>query len=148
LGEFGTLLLQTQQLLSTQDVHFETFAELQGQQAAVYSFDVASEESPWDLSVGKRHYKLAFRTNVWVAVNTGEMLKIDRTTLNLAKDTQISEIQWSIELNHVDLDGKSWLLPSNGIYSVQYGETHHREWNLISFTDYQRYGAQTALRFE
>ena len=147
-GEFGTLLLQTQQLLSTQDVHFDTFSEMQGQQAAVYRFDVTSEDSPWDLNVANHHYKVAFRTNVWIAVNTGEILKIERTSLNLAQDTRISEIQWSIELNHVDLNGKSWLLPSSGIYSVSYAETHHREWNQISFNGYHKYGAEAAIKFE
>jgi hypothetical protein len=147
-GEFGTLLLQTQQLLSTQEVHFDTYAEMQGQQAAVYRFDVSSEESPWDLSVAGRHYRVAFRTNVWIAVNSGEILKIDRTSLNLAQATRISEIQWSIELNHVDLNGKRWLLPANGVYAVSYAETHQREWNQISFNGYRKYGSEAAIKFE
>jgi hypothetical protein len=147
-GEFGTLLLQTQQLLSTQHVRFDRYEEMQGQPAAVYRFDVASEDSPWDLYVAKREYKVAFRTNVWIAANTGEILKIKRTTLNLAQQTQITEIQWSIQLNHVDLNGKSWLLPASGIYSVSYAGMRDRDWNEISFNRYRKYGAETAIKFE
>lgn len=147
-GEFGTLLLQTQQLLTTQNVQFDTLADVKGEQAAIYHFDVVEADSPWDLTVSGHHYRLPFRTNVWIAVNTGEILKIDRITLIIPSETRISEIQWGITLGHVALNGKSWLLPDAGTYAVLYNESRHREWNLISFTGYQRYGAQTALKFE
>lgn len=147
-GEFGTLLLQTQQLLSTQKVDFQNFADLNGEQTALYHFDVSEDESPWDLSVSGHHYRLPFRTNVWISVNTGEMLKIDRTSLSIASETRISEIHWGINLNHVALNGKTWLLPDTGTYAVLYNESRHREWNLISFTGYQRYGSETSLKFE
>lgn len=81
-------------------------------------------------------------------MNTGEILKIDRTTLSIEAETRISEIQWGITLDRFNLNGKAWLLPNTGTYSVLYNQSHHREWNLISFSGYQRYGAQTALRFE
>ena len=147
-GEFGTLLLQTEQLLSTQQVHFEAFADLKGERTAVYHFDVSEEESPWDLTVSGRHYRLPFRTNVWISANTGEILKIDRTTISIAPETRISEIQWGINLNHVALNGKTWLLPDTGAYAVSYNESHHREWNLISFSGYRRYGSEASLKFE
>jgi len=147
-GEFGTLLLQTQQLLSTQKVDFESFAEFKGEHAAVYHFDVAEDESPWDLSVGGRHYRLPFKTTVWISVNTGEILRIERATNAIAPETHISGIQWGITLDHVALNGKAWLLPATGTYAVMYGESRHREWNQISFTEYKRYGAEASLKFE
>jgi hypothetical protein len=147
-GEFGTLLLQTQQLLTTQQVVFESYAEVKGQPTAVYHFDVVSEDSPWDLAVSGRHYRLPFRTNVWISVDTGEILKIERATTSIPTETHISGIEWGISLEHVTLSGKTWLLPANGSYAVLYNESRHREWNQISFTGYQRYGAQTALKFE
>ena len=146
-GEFGTLLLQTQQLLSTQKVGFESFAELKGEQA-VYHFDVAEDESPWDLNVANRHYRLPFKTTVWISVNTVEILRIERATSAIAPETHISGIQWGITLDHVALNGKAWLLPATGTYAVMYGESRHREWNQISFTEYKRYGAEASLKFE
>jgi hypothetical protein len=147
-GEFGTLLLQTQQLLTTQQVDFDSFADVRGEQTALYHFDVAADDSPWDLTVAGHHYRLPFRTNVWISVNTGEILKIERATLSIASETRISEIQWGITLDHVAINGKTWLLPATGSYAVLYNESHHREWNQIAFTDYKRYGAETALKFE
>jgi hypothetical protein len=81
-------------------------------------------------------------------VNTGDILKIDRTTIGIPSETHISETQWIVTLDRVTLNGQTWLLPCSGTYAVLYNEPRRREWNLISFTDYQRYGAQTALEFE
>ena len=146
-GEFGTLLLQTQQLLQTQHVSFDSFADVAGVTAALYRFDVSTEESPWDLEVAGKHYRIPFRTNVWLSINTGEMLKIERTSISVAADTRVSEIQWIILLEHVDLNGKQWLLPRTGTYAVLYRESRRREWNVLNFSGYKRYAAQTSLSF-
>ncbi len=146
-GEFGTLLLQTQQLLTSQNVEFDSFADVRGEQAAIYHFNVSSDESPWDLSVAGKHYRLPFRTNVWISVNSGEILRIERSSTSIDSNTRISGIEWSISLDHFNISGKSWLLPATGSYTVLYSESHRREWNEISFSDYQRYGSQATLTF-
>jgi hypothetical protein len=147
-GEFGTLLLQTQQLLASQRVDFDSLTAIQGEQAALFHFDVSAEESPWDLEVSNKHYRLPFHTSVWISVSTGEILRIERNTIAIASDTHISEIQWGITLEHFSFNGKTWLLPATGTYTVLYNESHHREWNQISFTGYQRYSSEASLRFE
>jgi hypothetical protein len=147
-GEFGTLLLQTQQLLASQKVDFDSLSSVQGEQAAIFRFDVSAEESPWDLAVSNKHYRLPFHTSVWISVRTGEILRIERATIAIASETHISEIQWGITLEHFNFNGKTWLLPSTGTYAVLYNESHHREWNQISFTGYQRYSSEASLRFE
>jgi hypothetical protein len=146
-GEYGTLLMQTQQLLSTQQVEFDSLADVKDEQAAVYHFDVASEDSPWDLEVAGHHYRLAFTTKVWISVKSGEILKIDRSSLGIARETRISQIQWGITLDRVGMNGKTWLLPTTGTYAVLYNQSNRKEWNSISFTNYQRYGARTELKF-
>jgi hypothetical protein len=75
------------------------------------------------------------------------MLKIERTSISISADTRISEIQWTIMLDHVDLNGKQWLLPRTGTYAVLYRESRRREWNVLNFSDYKRYSAQTSLSF-
>jgi hypothetical protein len=147
-GEFGTLLLQTETLLRTQPVSFQAFATLGDVATAVYRFDVPEEISPWDLDVGGRHYRLPFRTDVWIATATGEIVKISRTSLSIAAETRISALEWKVTLEPVDLNGKQWLLPKTGEYSVLYDQSNRREWNLMNFSDYRRYGSEVALRFD
>lgn len=146
-GEFGTLLRQTRALLSTQPISVQETSELDNTPATVYSFDVPGDESPWELVVASKQYRLPFRTNVWVEKATGAIMKIARTTSAIPPASGISEIQWSVVLKPVDLDGKTWLLPSTGEYSVLYQNTNHREWNTISFSNYHRYASQSVIHF-
>ncbi|MGI8959958.1 MAG: hypothetical protein ACR2IV_09400 [Bryobacteraceae bacterium] len=147
-GEFGTLLHQTQALLSSQIVLSRTKAALNGVATVLYRFEVSEQDSPWDLSVETAHYHVPFRTDVWVSLLSGQILKIERTSTAIPLKTGISEVRWSVSLDTVELNGKSWLLPNAGEYEVSYEEAHRREWNLMSFSDYRRYGSEVALHFE
>jgi hypothetical protein len=147
-GEFGTLLLQTEKLLSVEQVRFQSFAAVDGADAGIYSFRVSAEDSPWDFQVSGRHYHLPFQTDVWISVATGEILKIARTAVDIPAEVRISEVEWTVTLRPVDLNGKQWLLPKTSSYSVLYSESNRREWNDMTFSDYKRYGSEVALRFD
>jgi hypothetical protein len=147
-GEFGTLLRQTQLLLSTQVPVFENFADLDGTPTAVYQMEVNQIDSPWDLQVRSQHYSVPFRTRVWVSQTSGEILKIQRTSTSMPSQVGISEISWNVTLKQVGLNGKAWLLPSEGEYAVSYAASNHREWNVMNFSSYRRYGSEVAIRFQ
>lgn len=146
-GEFGTLLRQTRALLSNQPISVQSNTDFEGVPAAIYTFDVAGQDSPWELAVASRQYRVPFRTNVWVSKSSGEIMKIARTTTAIPPESGISEIQWSVVLKPVDLDGAKWLLPSSGEYAVLYQNSKHREWNAITFSDYRRYASQSVIHF-
>jgi len=146
-GEFGTLLRQTRALLATQPISQLPETNLNGTPAAVYSFQVSGQDSPWDLTVSSKQYRVPFVTKVWVSKSSGQILQIARTSTAIPPDSGISEIQWSVALKPVDLDGKPWLLPSTGAYSVVYERTNHREWNVINFSDYHRYTSRSVIHF-
>ncbi len=147
-GEFGTLLQQTQTLLSTQTPVFEAYENLDGTPAAVFEVEVSATGSPWDLVVRSQHYRVPFRSRVWISESGGEILKIERTSTYMPAGIGISEIRWNVQLKQVDLNGKTWLLPSVGEYAVFYDDASHREWNVMRFTNYHRYGSEVAIRFE
>jgi hypothetical protein len=147
-GEFGTLLRQTQVLLTTQPVTFLRNGEVDGSSAALYRFDVSEADSPWDLEVAGQHYRVPFWTEVWVSRDSAQIMKIARTSTTLSSASHISEIHWSVTLAAVEMNGRSWLLPRSGEYSVTYQESGQREWNLMRFSDYHRYGSQAELRFD
>jgi hypothetical protein len=147
-GEFGTLLQQTAQLLEGQSVTFVEAATVAGNAAAIYRFNVAEDESPWDLEVGSKHYRIPFTTDVWISSATGEILKITRKSISIPEETRISEIDWDVTLDAVDLNGKTWRLPTAAAYSVSYVESKRREWNQMSFSGYHRYGSESFLRFD
>lgn len=147
-GEFGTLLQQTAQLLETQSPFFVADATLDGTAVSIYRFTVTEQESPWDLVVELRHYRIPFTTDVWILASSGEILKIARKSSAMPEETRISEIDWDVTLAAVDLNGKTWRLPIAAAYSVSYTESKHREWNQMSFSGYRRYSSESSLRFD
>ena len=146
-GEFGTLLRQTRALLATQPISQQAETNLNGAAAMLYSFQVSGQESPWDLTVSSQQYRVPFETKVWVSKSSGQIMQIARTSTAMPADSGISEIQWTVALKPVDLDGKAWLLPTTGSYSVLYARTNHREWNVINFSDYHRYTSRSVIHF-
>lgn len=145
-GEFGTLLRQTRALLSSQPMGVQP-ADLNGQAAAVYTFEVAGNDSPWELTLISKQYRVPFRTQVWVSKSSGQIMKITRTSTAMPSGCGISEIEWGVVLQPVNMDGKEYLLPSSGEYSVLYEHSNHREWNVINFSDYHRYTSRSIIHF-
>jgi hypothetical protein len=121
---------------------------LAGDPAMIYRFSVSEEQSPWDLEVGPQHYRIPFTTDVWISTASGEILKITRKSSAIPDETQITEIDWDVTLDTVNLNGRSWRLPAAAAYSVSYAESKRREWNQMSFSGYRRYSAESSLRFE
>ena len=147
-GEFGTLLLQTQILLKTQPVVFRGNADLDGTATAIYTVDISEQNSPWDLVIRSEHFRIPFRTKIWVSKTNGHVLKIERASMGVPEGKGISGIHWGVTLEPVEMNGKSWLLPSTGEYTVLYEQSGRREWNEITFSNYHRYGSEVALRFQ
>jgi len=146
-GEFGTLLRQTRTLLSTQPVSINATSGPNEVPSLIYSMDVPGQESPWDLTVNSQTFRVPFRTEVTVAKADGQISQIKRLSMAMPPDSGISEIEWSVNLQPVPMDGRIWLLPSTGQYTVFYKEQNRREWNVINFSDYHRYTASSVIHF-
>lgn len=148
VGEFGTLLRQTQTLLQTEPATFQTYADFEGSPAAVYSLAVSEQDSPWDLVVRSQHFRIPFRTDLWISTATGQVLRIQRTSTSVPSQMGISKIRWGVTLQPTQMNEKTWLLPKTGNYEVLYEGSDRKEWNLMTFSDYHRYGSEVALHFQ
>lgn len=134
-GEFGSLLRQTSELLKSVSVT--------AQQDGSYSFDVDESSSPWDLAVGGREYRIAFRTVI--TINPGA-IQIVRHSLRLPQSSGIRQLDWAVTLQQTKVNGDWWYLPSSAEYMVTYS-ARHVEMNRLQFRNYRRYAAEVALRF-
>jgi hypothetical protein len=146
-GEFGSLLLQTGQLLRSQPITDLGEADENGEKVAIYAFEVGANDSPWQLVIESNSYRVAFRTEIWVSAATGQILRIARRTLTLPAAIRISAIDWSVTLRQTRLQGSDWTLPASAEYGVSYAEKNRRELNRITFDHYRRYGSEVAVRF-
>ncbi len=146
-GEFGTLLQQTQLLFPGRSMDLEGEQKTSEGYLAIYSFDVPSEASPWDLEVGGQHYQIGFHTRIFVSESSHLIERIERTSMQMPGSLGISEIRWNVTLRAVDLNGDRWLLPYTAEYGVVYAGSRRKEWNTMQFSEYHRYGAEVSVHF-
>jgi hypothetical protein len=147
-GEYGTFLREAGAILNSRPVRFLSISSLDNQPAAAYSFDLAAEESPWDIQVSGKHYTLPFHGQLWISPGTGNILRIDRISSRVPPETGISGVNWSVGFAQIDVEGKSCWLPVKAIYSVTYLNSGRHEWNTIVFSDYHRYGSDVVVHFQ
>ncbi len=147
-GEYGTLLGETIKALQSRPVRFNSYASLDGVPAAVYTFNYAAEDSPWEIDILGHQYNLPFRGQVWASPTTGDILQIDRIAEEAPFQTGISGVNWSVSFGTRQMEGKSFRLPTKGIYSVSYNESGRHEWNVMAFSGYKKYGSDVVVHFE
>jgi hypothetical protein len=147
-GEFVTMLKHTEQVLATQSVTLEGEEEVQGKAAAVYDFFTPAADSQCILWIDGQQYIVPLLTRVWIAEDSSEILRISRTSTQLPEALGIAQVRWNVSLNKVNLNGRQWLLPTTAEYLLDYLDSKHNEWNVINFSDYHRYSAETFIHFE
>lgn len=147
-GEYSTLLRQTAETLDSDSViKMGVITRFNGTPAILFPFDVSQSDSNWDFLVRSKHYMLGFHGEVWISQTTGEVLRIRRTANLIPASTGISQVDWSVDFGPSDLDGHSFILPSKATYSVSYPRDQHREWNIISFSNYHHYGVDVTIHY-
>lgn len=147
-GEYSTLLRQTAEALDSDTaIRMGVVTKFNGAPAVLLPFDVPRSDSNWDFLVRSKHYLLGFHGEVWISQVTGEVLRIRRTATQIPSGTGISQVDWSVDFGPGDLDGRSFILPSKATYSVTYPHDQHREWNVISFSNYHHYGVDISIHY-
>lgn len=147
-GEYGTLLGETLKALQSRKMGPAFSTTLDGAPAVVYSFDYSTADSPWEIEVAGRHYFLPFRGQLWASPATGEVLRVDRIATVVPEQTGIAGVNWSVSFGSQSADKRTFWLPTKAVYSVAYLDGGRREWNLIAFSRYRRYGSDVVVRFE
>jgi hypothetical protein len=148
LGEYGTLLRQSQHLLGSKTAMFRQLTTINGIDAAIYSFDTSESDTPWILTVAQKDYRIAFRTFVWVSFPSAQILKIARVSRDIDQESRITQITWMVTFKTCKLKGKQYIVPEGGQYAVTHGLDGWCEWNVLTFSNYHRYEAETRVTFD
>jgi hypothetical protein len=146
-GGYSSMLRDAKKAVKADPMPSVQVADFNGAQATLLCFDIFDgRESSWEFVVGPTHYQLPFHGELWVSTATGELLRISRTSLLTPSSTGIKEVRWTVDFGALELNGKRFTVPAKGLYSVSY-LNEHREWNLISLSDFHRYGAEMTVKF-
>jgi hypothetical protein len=146
-GEYGTILRETITALRSRAIKFIAFSTLEGKTAAVYGFDYTAADSPWDIAISGSHYTVPFHGQVWASPETGNILRIDRIARDVPPETGIAGVNWAVMFGPRQAEGKTFWLPSKGVYSVSYLNSDRHEWNEIAFSDYKHYSSDVVVHF-
>lgn len=147
-GEYGTLLGETLKALKSKKIGSVSYSALDGAPAVAYCFDYSADDSPWEIDVSGHHYLLPFRGQVWASPATGQVLRVDRIAMDVPQQTGIAGVNWSVSFGTQIADQRPFWLPTKAVYSVSYLDGGRREWNLIAFSKYRRYGSDVVVRFQ
>jgi len=147
-GEYATFLNETRKVLDSGALKLQSVSSLNGVPAGLFSFEFNESNSPWDLQIASRHYPVGFLFEMWVGLDSGEILRVSRSSTSISPQSLIAEVDWLVNFDRFDLDGKTFMLPKDGLYSVTYLTSAKHEWNVLAFSDYHRFGSEVAVHFQ
>lgn len=148
-GEFGSLLQQSADLLGSGKLGASAATEWNHEPVTLFRFDVPASESPWELVVENGDTRaIPFHADIWVSNSTGKIVKVERMAQQLPAELGILRIEWGLTLQPISIHGSNSLVPASAEYSVTYSTVDRRESNLISFTNYRRYGSESTIQYE
>ena len=146
-GEYATFLNETRKVLDSGVLKLQSVTSLNGEPAGLFSFEFDQANSPWDLQIGSKHYPVGFLFEMWVSLNRRHPSHIAIVHQHLASKL-IAEIDWLVDFGAFDVDGKTFMLPKDGVYSVTYLTSPKHEWNVLTFSDYHRFSSEVAIHFQ
>jgi hypothetical protein len=147
-GEYATFLNETRKVLDSEVLKLQSVTSLNGEPAGLFSFEFDQANSPWDLQIGSKHYPVGFLFEMWVSLKSGDIIRISRSSTSMSPQTQIAEVDWLVDFGAFDVDGKTFMLPKDGVYSVTYLTSPKHEWNVLTFSDYHRFSSEVAIHFQ
>lgn len=149
VGEFGTLLRESADLLRRKTPSTVQSAQWNGQSVRLLTFDVPVQESFWQLTPETGVARpVPYRASIWISQDDGKILRVSRCADRLPAAFGIAQLSWSVNLQTAEISGLLALVPVTAEYTVTYSSVNRRESNLISFGNYRRYGAESSIAFE
>ena len=149
-GEFGSLLLGVFDPTSSADFAWKSSTNLRKRRATVYTYRIARAHS---------HYMVGSRAQAgnFVAVPAGyhgevvlddqksRVLRLTATADDIPADSGILQSSVEVDYDFVSIAGRSYLLPSHS--DSQMERDHRRISNVVTFTDYRKFEAESTIDF-
>jgi hypothetical protein len=148
-GEFGTMLLDLFARETAARFHFRKNSRFAGMPAAVYDFQVRSENSHWGVGAGPEIIYPAYKGLVWIDRENGRTLRIERKTLDMPARFPVGNVETAADYQFVRIGGaQKFLLPARSETLICERGTTNCSRNTIDFRNYKKYSTEASINFD
>jgi len=122
---------------------------VRGRETVQYDYKISKENSRWFLEFGSTKYRPAYEGRIWIDEENARVMRIEMLAQNLPASVLVSSVETDLEYDWVDIGDQRHLLPTTSAnLSCQSGKNRNFcGLNEISFTEYNKFGAESAMSF-
>ncbi len=147
-GEFGTMLIDLFNPATAARFHFRKVERVGGTETRAYTFEVAQENSHWDVRIGAETFTVAYKGTVWIEPATGRVFRIEKDASGRSGGFPFDSVQSKVEYGYVRLGNSNpYLLPVSA--EMQGCQPHGAECyqNTIQFRNYRKFESESLIRY-
>ena len=147
-GEFGTVLVDLFSPATNANFHYRKDSRVAGINTKEYDFDVARENSHWNIHMGSQTYMPAYKGSVWIDPATSRVLRIEMQAVGFPEAFPTDHVESATDYQYIRLgDTRQYLLPVHAeTLSCQRG-TNFCSRNTIDFRNYRKYSGESTITF-
>jgi hypothetical protein len=147
-GEFGTILINLFNPGTAAQFRYMQDSRAGSVTAKEYSFEVAHENSHWEVKFGSQSYLPGYTGKVWIDPATSRVLRIEMYARNFPGDFPTDHVESATDYQYVRLGGaQQYLLPVHSeTLSCERGSVQCSR-NTIDFRNYRKFEGQSTITF-
>jgi hypothetical protein len=116
--------------------------------ARQYAFEVARENSHWNVLMGSQSYRPAYNGAVWIDPATSRVLRIEMSAKGFPNDFPTDHVESATDYQYVRLGGtQQYLLPVHSEMLTCQRGTNDCSKNVIDFRNYHKFEGESTIKY-
>jgi hypothetical protein len=147
-GEFGTVLIDLFSPATATDFRPQGTSRMAGINAKEYTFEVARENSHWNVKMGSQSYRPPYDGAVWIDPATSRVLRIEMSGKGFPQDFPCDHVESATDYQYVRLGGtEQYLLPVHSEMLTCERGTNNCSKNVIDFRNYHKFEGESTIKY-
>jgi hypothetical protein len=147
-GEFGTVLVNLFSPANGTVFHYRRDSRAGGVMAKMYDFEVAKENSHWNVHVESHSYEPGYTGSVWIDPSTSRVLRIEMEAKDMPSNFPLDHLESATDYQYTRLgDAKQYLLPVHAETLACQRGSNYCSRNVIDFLNYHKYAGESTIKF-
>jgi hypothetical protein len=144
-GEFGNLLDSILGDSSHVEFSWRGWEQIRNKPAAVFSYRVDRQHSPWKLALGAAEAKIAFHGLVYSDGETGTVWRITNDADQFPAELRTKSVARTVDYDEVAIGQARYVLPVRASVVLDTGKRHIR--NELHFEAYRKFAVNSHISF-